>query len=66
MRVRSGTEALAALGSREAPTTDTEKWLRTSEAWDAFTRPLLARLWDADPGNGHGIGRGEVPDHIDH
>lgn len=41
---------------RLAPaTTDTEKWLRTSEAWDAFTGALIDRLHTADPGNGHGI-----------
>jgi hypothetical protein len=38
-------------------TTDTEKWMRTSEAFDAFTDRLLAKLDRADPANGHGIGR---------
>jgi hypothetical protein len=44
----------------EAPVraeTETEKWLRTSQAWDGFTRVLLERLEEADPANGHGIGR---------
>lgn len=40
---------------RTPATTDTEQWLRTSEAWDAFTSELLHRLNEADPGNGHGI-----------
>ena len=39
------------------PTTENERWLRTTEAWDAFTNVLLERLEKADPGNGHGIGR---------
>jgi hypothetical protein len=42
---------------RVPATTDTEQWMRTSEAWDAVTRVLLARMWDADPANGCGIGR---------
>jgi hypothetical protein len=37
--------------------TQTEKWLRTSEAFDAFTDPLLKRLYEADPANGCGIKR---------
>ena len=41
---------------RSPATTETEKWLRTSDAWDAFTGVLLVRLNDADPANGHGIG----------
>jgi hypothetical protein len=43
-----------------APTkaeTDTEKWLRSSEAWDAFTKVLIDRLYEADPANGCGIKR---------
>lgn len=36
---------------------DNEKWLRSSEAWDAFTDELLKRLEKADPGNGHGIAK---------
>lgn len=38
--------------------TDTERWLRTSAAWDAVAGELLARLAAIDPGNGHGIGAG--------
>lgn len=41
--------------TRTPATTDTEKWLRTSEAWDGFCGELIRRLNDADPGNGHGI-----------
>lgn len=41
--------------------TDTERWLRTSEAFDAFTGVLIDRLYAADPGNGHGIGRQHMP-----
>lgn len=37
--------------------TETEAWLRTSEAYDAFTDELLRRLDAADPGTGHGIHR---------
>jgi hypothetical protein len=49
---------LAALEARRIPaTTDTEAWLRTSQAYDAFTDEPLARLKAADPANDHGIGR---------
>lgn len=37
--------------------TETEKWLRTSEAWDAVTDYWLKQLEAADPGNGHGFGK---------
>lgn len=37
---------------------ETEPWLRTSEAFDVVTDRWLAMLDDADPGNGHGMGRG--------
>jgi hypothetical protein len=37
--------------------TETEKWLRTSEAWDAFTDVLIGRLYEADPANGCDISR---------
>lgn len=51
-------ELLAEPSERRRPaSTDTERWLRSNEAWDGFTDPLLRRLDDADPGNGHGIGR---------
>lgn len=36
---------------------DAEKWLRSSEAFDLVTDELLRRLYDADPGNGHGFRR---------
>jgi hypothetical protein len=51
------TKLLADKEARVPATTDTEKWLRTPEAWDAFTDVLLARLKQADPAHGHGIGR---------
>jgi hypothetical protein len=56
-RVMTLTELLAAEASRTDATTDTERWLRTSEAWDAVTRPWIDRLHDADPANGCGMGR---------
>lgn len=60
-KLYTGTDLMAAYEEaqkRLAPaTTDTEKWLRTSEAWDAFTGELIRRLHDADPANGHGICR---------
>jgi hypothetical protein len=37
--------------------TETEKWLRTSEAWDAFTQVLIDRLEEYDPANGCRVGR---------
>lgn len=37
-------------------TTDTEKWMRTSEAFDVVTDKWIDRLEKADPGNGHGLG----------
>jgi hypothetical protein len=40
---------------KSEPTSDTEKWLRTSEAWDAVTDTWIGRLVAADPGNGHGL-----------
>ncbi len=63
LRIISGSEMLAAYEAaqvtRTPATTDTEKWLRTPEAYDAFTDMLLDRLERADPANGHGIGRHE-------
>lgn len=46
--------------------TDTERWLRTSDAFDAFTRALIDRLYAADPAHGHGIGAGHHADECDH
>lgn len=37
--------------------TETEKWLRTSEVWDAFTDVLMTRLYEYDPANGCRVGR---------
>lgn len=37
---------------------ESEPWLRTSEAFDVVTDRWLARLDEADPANGHGMGRG--------
>lgn len=43
--------------SRRAPaSTETERWLRTQEAWDAVTGLWIDRLHEADPAAGHGIG----------
>jgi hypothetical protein len=33
-----------------------KRWLRGLEAWDGFTKVLMARLHYADPANGCGIG----------
>lgn len=41
--------------TRTQATTEAEKWLRTSEAWDSVCGELIRRLNDADPANGHGI-----------
>lgn len=40
---------------RVEATTEIERWLRTSEAWDAVTRVWIDRLHHADPANGHGL-----------
>ena|SRR5215217_6829315 len=45
--------------AKTEPKTETERWLRSGEAWQAVSGHLLARLEQADPGNGHGIGRGQ-------
>ncbi|MFC8517495.1 hypothetical protein [Streptomyces sp. NPDC057257] len=61
MRLIPGDELLKLWEQAEAKRvpadTETEKWLRTSEAWDAFTNVVLARLDTADPAHGHGIVR---------
>lgn len=41
---------------RTPATTETERWLRSQEAWDAVTGEWISRLYEADPGAGHGIG----------
>lgn len=43
------------LPPRTDATTDTERWLRTSEAFDLVTDEWLRRLDAADPANGHGF-----------
>jgi hypothetical protein len=43
--------------SRIPATTETERWLRSSAAYDGFTRPLIAQLQEADPAHGCGIHR---------
>jgi hypothetical protein len=40
---------------RSTATTETERWLRSQEAWDVVTRAWMARLQEADPGLGHGL-----------
>ncbi|MCQ4193865.1 hypothetical protein [Streptomyces parvulus] len=50
-------ELMADRPDRVPATTETEAWLRSTEAWDGFTGPLIARLEAADPGNGHGVGQ---------
>lgn len=48
------------LGWERVPAnTATDAWLSSSEAYDLFSCAMLGLLEDADPGNGHGIGRGE-------
>lgn len=48
--------------SRRTPaSSETERWLRSQEAWDAVTGAWLARLHEADPAAGHGIGWAERP-----
>lgn len=54
---RSAADLLREPDPRIPAESQTEKWLRTSEAFDAFTDPLLARLYEADPANGCGIKR---------
>lgn len=46
---------------RTPATTDTEQWLRTEDAWDAYCGELIRRLNDADPANGCGIHRYRRP-----
>lgn len=61
LRARMTTGDKFIFGNRPPePTTDTERWLRSSEAWDAVTKVWLARLDAADPGNDHGTGRREA------
>jgi hypothetical protein len=48
-------EAFARMDAEPEPTTATEKWLRSSDAWDTVTDHLLAIVERADPANGHGF-----------
>jgi hypothetical protein len=48
-------ELLAQPDDRPAAQSVTEKWLRSSAAFDAVTDRWLKLLHDADPANGHGI-----------
>lgn len=57
-RLRTAAEIMAEPEQSRTPaTTDTERWLRSPMAYDAVTNVLLDRLNEADPANGHGIGR---------
>ncbi|WP_019072389.1 hypothetical protein [Streptomyces hokutonensis] len=60
-RIYTGGEWLAgwkeAEQDRTPASTDTEQWLRTSEAWDAYCGELIRQLNAADPAHGHGIQR---------
>jgi hypothetical protein len=56
-RVHSLAELAARDDRRVQAETETEKWLRSSVAYDAVTDEWIARLHNADPGNGHGIGK---------
>lgn len=40
---------------RTPATSDTERWLRSQEAWDAVVGEWIDRLHAADPAAGHGI-----------
>jgi hypothetical protein len=55
LRGRSLAELLAIPDVRAEATTQTEQWLRTSEAFDVVTAVWLHRLEAADPGTGHGL-----------
>lgn len=58
LRVYTGDELMAAADvKRTRAETDTERWLRSQEAWEAVTGTWIAILHEADPANGHGIGR---------
>jgi hypothetical protein len=46
---------------KKYPIGPNEQWLRTSQAYNAFTNVILSRLQHADPGNGHGIARYTKP-----
>ncbi|MFE6194126.1 hypothetical protein [Streptomyces sp. NPDC057838] len=60
-KIVSGSDWLAVIEAAEKDrtpaATETEKWLRTSEAWDAYCGELIRRLNAADPANGHGVHR---------
>ncbi|WP_435601265.1 hypothetical protein [Streptomyces sp. C10-9-1] len=60
-RLVTGTDLMTAWKKAERDrtpaATDTEQWLRTEEAWDAYCGELIRRLNAADPANGCGIHR---------
>ena len=41
--------------TRPEPASETERWLRGSQAWDAVTSRWMEVLERADPGLGHGV-----------
>lgn len=43
---------------REPPSTETERWLRSDEAWNAVTGEWVRLLYAADPANGCGLPHG--------
>jgi hypothetical protein len=47
-------ELWAQADRRPKPETETERWMRTSEAYDAVTDRWLAQLDNVDPALGHG------------
>lgn len=49
-------DEMDALARYQVPAeTETERWMRSSDAWDAMVHPWLAALYEADPGNGCAI-----------
>ena len=58
LRITSAAELTAQVANRVPAATDTERWMRTSEAYDAVTDAWFHRLHMADPGHGHGMARG--------
>jgi hypothetical protein len=58
--VLAASDILKRTKSRPTPESETEAWMRTTEAWDAVTNTWLTKLDKADPANGHGIGRTSV------
>jgi hypothetical protein len=48
-------DAFAQMDAEPEPTTATERWLRSTEAWDVVTDYFLEIVQAADPANGHGF-----------